>query len=49
MDSIIAKLGGRENWEKTKKLVWIQKRMFTRQITEAFRVNRMLQKGDNSE
>ena len=46
MDSIIAKLDGRKNWKKTKELVWIQKRMFTRQITEAFRVNRMLHTDD---
>ena len=41
MHSIISKLGGHKNWEKTKKLIWIQKRMFTRQITESFRVNPM--------
>ena len=34
MKSIITKLGGAQDWKKTEKLLWIQHRMYTRQLTE---------------
>ena len=36
MDSIIDKLGGADNWNKTKNLIWIQQRMAARQYLESF-------------
>ena len=38
LNLIISKLGGVLNWEKTKSLVWIQHRMYTRQLVESFGV-----------
>ena len=35
MDSIIDKLGGADNWNKTKSLIWIQQRMVARQYLES--------------
>ena len=34
MNTIITKLGGVQAWNKTNSLVWIQHRMYTRQLTE---------------
>lgn len=36
MESIIDKLGGADNWSKTKNLIWIQQRMAARQYLESF-------------
>ena len=35
MESIIDKLGGADNWNKTKSLIWIQQRMVARQYLES--------------